>query len=93
MVDDTQFASHLYERIKSYVPATFKNCVAVSLNERYGSRCAQKNTQYQKCLLYLSMMLHSLRFLRYDPGQKFAEHYDGVFMRDNGTYAQLDVSR
>lgn len=66
MVDDTQFADHLYDRIKAHVPLSFKNCDAVSLNER-------------------------LRFLRYDPGQKFAEHYDGVFMRGNGERSYVTV--
>jgi predicted 2-oxoglutarate/Fe(II)-dependent dioxygenase YbiX len=66
MVDDTAFADHLYNRIKSHIPMSFKNCEAVSLNER-------------------------LRFLRYDPGQKFAEHYDGVFMRDNGMSLLLNI--
>jgi predicted 2-oxoglutarate/Fe(II)-dependent dioxygenase YbiX len=30
-----------------------------------------------------------LRFYRYDPGQKFAPHFDGYFERDNGDRSQL----
>ncbi len=26
-----------------------------------------------------------LRFLRYDPGQEFKRHYDGIFRRDDGS--------
>src|SRR6266542_991899 len=29
------------------------------------------------------------RFYRYDPGQKFAPHYDGYFRRDNGERSHL----
>jgi hypothetical protein len=29
------------------------------------------------------------RFYRYDPGQKFARHWDGFFCRDNGEQSQL----
>lgn len=29
------------------------------------------------------------RFYRYDPGQKFALHYDGFFRRDNGEQSEL----
>src|SRR5437867_1254634 len=29
------------------------------------------------------------RFYRYDPGQKFAPHWDGYFRRDNGEQSQL----
>jgi hypothetical protein len=29
------------------------------------------------------------RFYRYDPGQKFAPHWDGFFRRDNGEQSQL----
>jgi predicted 2-oxoglutarate/Fe(II)-dependent dioxygenase YbiX len=29
------------------------------------------------------------RFYRYDPGQKFAPHWDGCFQRDNGEESQL----
>lgn len=29
------------------------------------------------------------RFYRYDPGQKFAPHWDGCFRRDNGEQSQL----
>ncbi len=29
------------------------------------------------------------RFYRYDPGQKFAPHFDGYFRRDNGEQSQL----
>ena len=29
------------------------------------------------------------RFYRYDPGQKFALHFDGFFRRDNGEQSEL----
>jgi prolyl 4-hydroxylase len=31
------------------------------------------------------------RYYRYDPGQKFAPHYDGCFERDNGEQSQLTL--
>ena len=48
-VDSVHMTNILYERIKSYLPETFKEHRLVGLNER-------------------------LRFLRYDPGQKFEGH-------------------
>jgi len=32
-----------------------------------------------------------LRFLRYDPGQKFAGHCDGTYVRKNGDFSQLTI--
>jgi hypothetical protein len=49
IIDDTDMAKILFERIKTYLPEIWKNYKIVGLNER-------------------------LRFLRYDPGQKFKSH-------------------
>lgn len=49
IIDDTDMADKLFQRIKSYLPQTWKNHDILELNER-------------------------LRFLRYDPGQKFGHH-------------------
>jgi hypothetical protein len=49
IIDDEKMAQIIFDRIKSYIPNTWKECELVGLNER-------------------------LRFLRYDPGQKFEEH-------------------
>jgi hypothetical protein len=50
MIDDVDMAQKLFERIKPYIPKSWKTHQLVGLNER-------------------------LRFLRYDPGQKFDSHY------------------
>jgi hypothetical protein len=49
MIDDVDMTKIIFERIKKYLPNTWKTHQLVGLNER-------------------------LRFLRYDPGQKFEEH-------------------
>ena len=49
MIDDVDMAKKIFERIKEYLPKTWKSHTLVGLNER-------------------------LRFLRYDPGQKFESH-------------------
>eukprot|EP01111_Echinosteliopsis_oligospora_P012871 TRINITY_DN4473_c0_g1_i1.p1 TRINITY_DN4473_c0_g1~~TRINITY_DN4473_c0_g1_i1.p1 ORF type:complete len:206 (-),score=46.21 TRINITY_DN4473_c0_g1_i1:99-716(-) len=59
IIDDEELADKFWQKIKPYIPAEFKNCAAVGLNER-------------------------LRFLRYDPGQSFAAHWDGVYERESG---------
>lgn len=60
IIDDVEMADKLFQRIKSYLPETWKDYQLVGLNER-------------------------LRFLRYDPGQKFAPHLDGVYARPDGS--------
>jgi predicted 2-oxoglutarate/Fe(II)-dependent dioxygenase YbiX len=57
--DDVDMAGVLFERIRTFLPTTFRDCTLVELNER-------------------------LRFLRYDPGQKFEPHMDGSYMRMHG---------
>lgn len=60
IIDDVQMADKIFQRIKLYLPATWKNHHVVGLNER-------------------------LRFLRYDSGQYFAPHMDGVYAREDGS--------
>jgi len=66
IIDDPKVAAVIYERIRKYVPQTWRGCKAVGLNER-------------------------LRFLRYDPGQKFDVHMDGEYHRDNGERSYVTV--
>jgi len=39
---------------------------------------------YPRVSLCVISMWIRLRFLRYDPGEYFKPHFDGVYMRDNG---------
>ena len=60
--DDEEMADVMFQRLRPFLPTTWKNSELVSLNER-------------------------LRFLRYDPGQRFEPHYDGTFQRKSGLKA------
>ena len=57
MIDDTDEALRLFERVRPHVPASMQGMHLVGANER-------------------------LRCYKYEPGQRFAPHYDGAFHRD-----------
>eukprot|EP01094_Clydonella_sp_ATCC50884_P007114 TRINITY_DN1629_c0_g1_i2.p1 TRINITY_DN1629_c0_g1~~TRINITY_DN1629_c0_g1_i2.p1 ORF type:complete len:210 (-),score=68.24 TRINITY_DN1629_c0_g1_i2:243-872(-) len=60
VIEDTEERSEwMYQRIREYVPQSWRGRPVVGLNER-------------------------LRYLRYDPGQKFEPHMDGTYMRTHG---------
>ncbi len=57
IIDDTELARDLFERVRGALPAQLFGRRAVGANERF--RC-----------------------YRYEPGQRFAPHFDGAFQRD-----------
>jgi hypothetical protein len=97
MIDDETMANEFWNRIKDFIPKTWLGCDALSLNERcHPPSCPLSllsllllflffsNSFFLKIIIIFNNNYFSLRFLRYDPGQKFEPHMDGVFMRDNG---------
>jgi prolyl 4-hydroxylase len=59
MLDDTEAARGLFERVKDHAPQEIRGMVLSGINER-------------------------LRCYEYQPGQRFAPHSDGAFVRQAG---------
>ncbi|KAK3250043.1 hypothetical protein CYMTET_40544 [Cymbomonas tetramitiformis] len=67
IIDDVDLAQKLFERVREFLPSSWKGKDIQGLNER-------------------------LRFLRYAPGDYFAPHFDGCYIRPQGHPRALDQS-
>ncbi|XP_071104983.1 uncharacterized protein [Haliotis cracherodii] len=87
MWDSRKVSEKLWNRMKTYVPEVFKGRRALGLNER---SWINTPTLIVYCRV-IRISVSRLRFLRYEPGEYFRIHKDGIYTRKNMERSYITV--